>query len=386
LSEVLKSVDTFYQTHNKDASQRQQTVDRLFKVKVWSWLTRNPEVSVGKNGEWNRLSLDEAEELDSQLNKTSQASLEAGKSDEFQNGASAGPASQLRIFVSTERMWVAIAGHEPDDNKIPASEFVLLSIIASHGYAGIAQTELVKLSGQDKRSVPKRTDALVRKGYIEKRAIQIRAARTSLCTLRRFSQSAIGETSEQNAQVTQDRPMIDFTDFINSLFEILKKYGIITRNDLKKQLGFNDNWRWRILSRALRKFERIGVIRRVRAHSQYDRLHPCVMLVREPTERDMEKFHEFSRNDITKDDGDGGELDDDMEMDDAGRIRSLGADEDDVVVKQEENMLEAGRIIPCWTPDRIAGNQLFDIIDRAGTSGITNAVCLKSPPHRHCTN
>ncbi|KAJ5122371.1 hypothetical protein N7526_009308 [Penicillium atrosanguineum] len=365
LSEVLKSIDTFYQAHSGD-SQLQQTVDRPFKVKVWSWLTRNPEVSVGRNGEWNSLSLDEAEELDTQFKKSSQA----GNTDESQDGAPPGPSSQFRIFVSTERMWFAIAGHEPDDNKVPNSEFALLSIIASHGANGVAQTELVKLSGQDKRSVPKRTDALVRKGYIEKRAIQIKAARTSLCTLRRFSQSVIGEANDQNSQ---DRPMIDFAEFINNLFEILKKYSIITRNDLKRKLDFNDNWRWRILSRALRKFERIGVIKRVRAQSQYDRLHPCVMLLREPTERDMEKFHDYSRNDIIKSDGDTVELDDDMEMDDVGQATHLGAEEDEVVVKQEENIVDAGRTIPAWTPDRIAGNQLFELIDRAGTTGITNA-------------
>jgi hypothetical protein len=372
LSEVLKSIDTFHQTHSGD-SQLQQTVDRRFKVKVWSWLTRNPEVSVGKDGQWNRLNLDEAEELDAQFNRPSQAKPEVEHSDESQDGAASGLCSQLRIFVSTERMWFAIAGHEPDDNKIPHSEFGLLSIIASHGVNGVAQTELVKLSGQDKRSVPKRTDALVRKGYIEKRAIQIKAARTSLCTLRRFSQSVVGEA---NDSASQNRPMIDFADFIKTLFNILNTYTIITRNDLKRKLDFNDNWRWRILSRALRKFERIGVLKRVRAQSQYDRLHPCVMLLREPTEMDMEKFHDYSRNDMIKDDGDGVGLDDDMELDDADQNTPLDAEADEVVVKQEENLVDAGRTIPAWTPDRIAGNQLFDLIDRAGTTGITNAVCV----------
>lgn len=100
----------------------------------------------------------------------------------------------------------------------------------------------------------------------------------------------------------------------------------------------------------------------------------------------MEKFHEYTRNDLIKDDGDGAELDDEMEMDDTGQRRSTGADEDDVVVKQEENVLEAGRTVPSWTPDRITGNQLFDIIDRAGTTGIANVVCLKLPSPCHHDN
>lgn len=369
LPEVLKFIEAFYDSAAKDASQRQQTLDRRFKAKVWSWLTRNPEVSVGANGEWNHLSLDDVEQLDNQ--KRLEAKEVAG---EDQDQLSTVSAPSVRIFVLNERTWLAIAGHEPDESKIPKAEWILLSVIASFKSDGIAQTDLVRISGQDKRSVPKRTDALEAKGYITKRAIQIKAARTSLCTLRRFLKSATDESSDQQSQsaANQDKAMIDFDVFNKNLFEILKKFGIISRNDLKKALGFDDPWRWRVLSRALRKFERIGVLKRVRAESQYERFHPCVMLLREPTEKDLEKFHEFTQLDMARDDA-GAEMDEDMEMDTVDK-KAVAADEGAVVVKKEENVVDAGRVIPSWTPDRNLSNQIFDIIDKTGTTGITNLV------------
>lgn len=328
---------------------------------------------MGKNNEFNHLSLSEVEELDTTWDENHQAEETADAQDESSPAASTSP---LRIFVSNQRIWLAIAGHEPDESKVPTTEFVLLSIIASFKSDGIAQTELVKLSGQDKRSVPKRTDALENKGYIEKRAIQVRSSRTSLCTLRRFLQPTTGEPGDQKSQAAaQTRAMIDFDAFTNKLFEILKEFGIISRNDLKKLLGFDDPWRWRILSRALRKFERIGVLKRVRAESQYERLHPCVMLLREPTEKDMEKFHEFTRADMIRPDDESAELDEDIEMDAAGKPKPAGADGGAVVVKKEENVVDAGRTVPSWTPDRNLNNQVFELIDSTGITGITNMVC-----------
>lgn len=271
-----------------------------------------------------------------------------------------------------------MAGHEPDETKVLPLEFALLSIIASHKSNGIFQTDLVRLSGQDKRSVPKRTDMLQQKGYIEKRAIQIKSVRTSLCVLRRFSTdlSGAGTVSDQGER------LIDFKDFTDKLFAILREYKIIARTDLKNALGFADQWRWRILSRALRKFERIGVLKRVRATSQYadsKKLHPCVMLVRDPTERDYELFHEYSQTIYTDlDQEDGLELEDVAGPADTREdISPAGADKAVGMVKQGGDVEEAGRTIPAWSPDRIIHNQIFDLVDQAGTSGITNIVSLQ---------
>ncbi|KAF7133864.1 hypothetical protein CNMCM5793_005276 [Aspergillus hiratsukae] len=356
-ADILTFIDTFYSRAAQGTSARSNTVDRPFQEKVWSWLTTHPEVSVGKDRESNHLHLNDAERL-----------------------AEADPEHAVRVFVSRERRWLAVAGHEPDETKVLPLEFALLSIIASHKSNGIFQTDLVRLSGQDKRSVPKRTDMLQQKGYIEKRAIQIKSVRTSLCVLRKFSTDLSGAVTAGD----QAERLIDFRDFTDKLFSILREYKIIARTDLKNALGFADPWRWRVLSRALRKFERIGVLKRVRATSQYaddmKKLHPCVMLVREPTERDYELFHEYSQTIYTDlEQEDGLELEDGAGPADAREdISSAETDKAVGMVKQEADVEEAGRTIPAWSPDRIIHNQIFDLVEQAGTSGITNIDLLRT--------
>lgn len=331
---------------------------------------RHPEVSVKPDGEWHSLSLNEAEQNNRELEEF--AGRRDPDADGDQDEAPPTPSS-IRIFVSKERMWYALTGHEPDDTKVAASEFMLLSIIASRKSAGIAQTDLVRLSGQDKRSVPKRTDALAQKGYVEKRPIQIKSARTSLVTFRRFMKpaTAVESTVEGTAEGISERPIINFDAFNAKLFEILKEFGIISRNDLKTRLGFEDRWRWRVLSRALRKFERIGVLKRVRAKSQYEKIHPCVMLIREPTETDLAKFNAVS-GDLNRTADDQADVDDDI--DDAAGNEPTGADEGALEMAKDKPVLEAGRTVPSWTPDRSVGNQIFDIVNSSGTAGITNHV------------
>ena len=191
---------------------------------------------------------------------------------------------------------------------------------------------------------------------------------------------------DQHATTQATDRVIDFNAFTDQLFGILKEYEIIARDDLKKQLGFSDHWHWKALSRALRKFERIGVLKRVKAPSQYrdtmKKFHPCVILLREPSDRDLELFHEFSRNIISdmeqKEDGE--EPDENFE-EEAERIPSSTVNDGAVgIVKREENVEEAGRILPSWTPDRSLYHLLFDTIDAAGTSGISNSVSQTQRP------
>ncbi|RDH31158.1 hypothetical protein BDQ94DRAFT_172267 [Aspergillus welwitschiae] len=370
-ADILTFTDTFYAKAAQDAAGRKHTVDRRFQEKVWSWLTKNPEVSVGKDREGNHLSLQDA--------KRGQTNAET---DQTANGAS----DSVRVFVSKERTWLAVAGHGPDETKVFPTEFALLSIIASRKHNGIAQTELVKVSGQDKRSVPKRTDVLQQKGYIEKRAIQVKSTRTSLCTLRKFltpEHAPVDRETGQNSNATKQENMIDFKEFLDQLFQILQEYQIISRNDLKQKLGFEDHWRWRILSRALRKFERIGVLKRVRALSQYadtlKKFHPCVMLIREPTERDFELFNEFSRGILSNlEQEDNLDIEDDMEQDGTSQSPLQPDSNGTVGLVKREAVEEAGRILPSWSPDRNIHNQIFETVDQTGTDGITNQGILRA--------
>lgn len=341
---------------------------------------------MGRNKEGNQLSLTEVERL-ADSGASNQLAAD-GSLDAASHGGVGKPTESaeqaFRVFVSEERTWLAITGHEPDETKVLPTEFTLLSIIAAAKSNGIIQPDLVRLSGQDKRSIPKRTDELHRKGYIQKRPIQVRRARTSLCTLRKFSQEdaarEIVETKAGSAvEKTQAGDMIDFEVFLGKLFDILREYKLISRKDLKRLLGFTDLWRWRILSRALRRLERIGVLKRVRAPSQYSDtrkiLHPCVLLIREPSQRDFDMFHEHGWNLLGNSEQVNHGVDEENEDPEPEDV-DLDNMEAGNVIRQEEGVEEAGRILPSWTPDRSANNQIFDTVDRAGALGMTSQVSL----------
>jgi transcription factor C subunit 3 len=101
------------------------------------------------------------------------------------------------------------------------------------------------------------------------------------------------------------------------------------------------------------------------------------MLVRDPTEKDIAMFHDFSIH-MYSDIEQGGdvEFDDDPEADDSTREPSSSRNFGEV--KAEQDVELSGRAIPSWNPDRCIHNQLFDAIDRTGTAGCTNSV---STPH-----
>lgn len=110
----------------------------------------------------------------------------------------------IRLYASENRMWLALAGHGPDLNKIKPFDFVCLSIIAACGPKGILQHDLIRISGQDKRSLPARTDRLHDDGYIEKTHVSVqlvnpkRLLHTSQCILKRF----VTSNSDQKKQTS----------------------------------------------------------------------------------------------------------------------------------------------------------------------------------------
>ena len=156
----------------------------------------------------------------------------------------------LRVYTSQERIWFAIAGHGPDLSRITAMEFILLSLIATYREKGIFQPDITRLSGQDKRSVPKRTDALHEKGYIVKQSSYVRGFRTSICTLKRFTEDvarptlkylSTGEKSSIDDELTdlKDATLGSIKEMepsLRKMIQMLEESQIITFNDLKRNL------------------------------------------------------------------------------------------------------------------------------------------------------
>ena len=157
--------------------------------------------------------------------------------------------SILHVFTSTERMWYAAAGHEPDFERIPSKEFVCLSVIASHGARGILQPDLVRITGQDKRSVPMRTQNLHDKGYIVKKPVITAGMRTSLCILKRFTLQLVPGPDKEilESHAVRRSGEVEINDFRDSIFghveleirqtfELLREPKLVTWTDLKRKV------------------------------------------------------------------------------------------------------------------------------------------------------
>ncbi len=283
--------------------------------------------------------------------------------------------SALRVYVTEERMWLTICGHSKDLTKVFETEFVLLSIIAAHRERGILQGDLVKESDQDKRSVPKRTDALRNKGYIEKHVVHLKGLKTSRLVLRRFASNVANYSV--TTQPVSPGPHKSVQDeclktraLIANLFTILKQKNMVTRDDLKKELNMSTRWQARALGKIIRRLEVIGCLRRVKAASEASKkvgyYFDCVKLIHEPSEQDLKTF-DSSGPGIT--DEHAGEEPDLENEDDA--CQTMIGQTPHMDGKQLE---EVGRIIPQWNPDRLLPNSLLDVVRQAGIQGYTNRV------------
>jgi hypothetical protein len=140
-----------------------------------------------------------------------------------------------RLYASQSRIWQALTGHGIDFKKVPSMEFVLLSLIAARGAAGIPQPELVQLSGQDKRSVPHRTAELTRKGYIAKIIVQNKY-RTSLLIHSKFvsQNTSIGSSAVED--VYQRDGTFVVRNFPQLLYNKLGKGAVVQARNMRIEL------------------------------------------------------------------------------------------------------------------------------------------------------
>ena len=140
-----------------------------------------------------------------------------------------------RLYASQNRIWQALTGHGIDLKRVPSMEFVLLSLIAARGSDGIAQPDLTMLSGQDKRSVPHRTDELARKGYISKNPVQAGKIRTSLCVHSKFISQDHFLSSGAVEDVYKEGTFV-LSSFVNLLYNKLSDAGIVPTRDIRTRL------------------------------------------------------------------------------------------------------------------------------------------------------
>lgn len=162
--------------------------------------------------------------------------------DTVQNGL------ELTLFAPEEHMWHALTGHGIDYRKVPQLQFHLLSIIAAHGKRGVSQPDLTRISGQDKRSTPKRTDRLCENGYIDKKPVIVNNMHmlTSQCTLKRYSTQVSRTKTAWHDLAPQDlcqdafhrNGHIDLSLILDVVTEMAKNREFVTTVELRERLVF----------------------------------------------------------------------------------------------------------------------------------------------------
>ncbi|KAL9080393.1 MAG: hypothetical protein Q9157_000849 [Trypethelium eluteriae] len=406
--------------------------DRELLRKVWAWLTSHPDISVGRDGQCDGFSYDQIEQRainvkqaqqaknsgttnkptsSASKNSTSQAhasdfaqdldlipAIEAHESpslpqdqsgdvlnlsgsndatrtsllSESDNNAKA-DRDDVRLYASQERMWRALASHDVDWRRVPKMEFDLLSIIAASGSKGILQSALVQSSGQDKRSVPQRTDRLHANGYIIKTRVMANSNHTSLCRHIRFAQTDGNETGDKFSERAETHAILEdgvvfYGQLFKRLFSLLRTHSnIMTLQDLRQSLGIqSSSQQTKLFYRAATRLEKLGCLQRVKAKPSNgpsaERHLRCLKLLREPDDEDYRRFVSFGK----KQDKSNREPNQDLELiqDQHDDLDDLFADEDDI---------EIARIPPQWTPDVPHANFLFNLVHSGGADGVVSA-------------
>jgi len=280
-----------------------------------------------------------------------------------------------RLYASQGRIWQALTGHGIDLKKVPSMEFVLLSLIAAQGSDGIPQPDLIRVSGQDKRSVPHRTDELARKGYIVKIPVQSGKVRTSLCVHTKFSSLTHFLGSSAQEDVYKEDSFV-LSRFAYLLYNTFKDAGLVPTRELRTRMGVPmRTWNKRATQGALIRLDQTGMIKRlsVRKKKTGENWLTCIRVLRKPQEEDIMNLG-FKRQAATNGDTVDDLLDEDVDGD--SLIRDLEADnleEDEAYPASEASKQltrkSSDRIPPQWTPEQFLVNLAFDTVALGGSYG-----------------
>ncbi|KAI1391398.1 uncharacterized protein F4822DRAFT_396600 [Hypoxylon trugodes] len=440
VSALLKAIDSFYsqargelhkstRTHHNEAhkpgdandgitnsnnaapSQRSHTeYDISTGSKVWGWLVARKDVSVGTDRQFNHLSLEEVLALPEEDDSSAPAddtkapktvgSTPAKNQRSSKSSRESKAASQKwrpHLYVSEERQWKALAGHGPDLKRIPLFEWRALVDIASVREEGILQGDLVRLSGQDKRSLPTRTDALAKKGYVIKQPVILRGCRSSKLWLAQFAGSAkqgrdglnFDKLDLSKNALAKDFTPVPFSDSWNgekldyiaiaqAFNAVLKAWGIMRYCDMRTKLDANRVPQMRALAKTSRWFTSIGAATFVAARFAHGQklFKDCIKFIREPTTEEWKVFRTTPTAHIKVPSarlgkrGQASRAKHNKEAKPSGhsQVKSKKpSDEESRNNPQNEELIAS-----LWIPYKPMINTAFEIIKRAGLEGSSN--------------
>ncbi|KAI0169593.1 hypothetical protein GGR52DRAFT_573655 [Hypoxylon sp. FL1284] len=402
--------------HSQDAPRSRRhssTYDAALVSKVWQWLVARGDVSVGVHRKFNHLTLDDILALPEEEDvspSTDNASGSSTKTSSPQNDRQStskgrretGGSAQTyrpRLHVSEERQWKLLAGHGPDLKRLPLFEWKALVDIASVKEKGILQGDLVRLTGQDKRSLPTRTDALARKGYIIKQPMILRGCRSSKLWLARYTASArvnrdglnLDRVDLSKEALTKDLGPVPFSDTWNgeridyiaiaqTFNAMVKAWGVMRYSDIRAKLDVENRIpQMRALAKTSRWFTSIGAVTFVAARfSNNQRLYKdCVKFVREPTADEWKVFRTTPTAHIKVPSarlGKRGQASRAKYSNEINFSPHSQAKLKRVSDQEQQNQLLNSEELTAqlWTPYKPIVNTTFEIIKRAGSKGSSN--------------
>lgn len=378
---------------------------------IWSHIVDTGDVSVGPSGKWNRLTFDELVSLPEETVEGSgapikdiQARLNDRPSEQHDKNIDKAvsksrklPKIRPRLFVGEETVWKALTGHGIDFKRIPPLEWKLVVCIGSTKEVGISQPDLVRATGQDKRSVPRRTDFLSYKGYIVKRTHMVRGMKTSKLWLTKFAPELPAPTDPLKGldmskdiltrdmepvpwvhqwvgnKTVKGKEELAYTALVQTIVAVIKAWGTLRLRDLKLKLGVMGlKWQMKIVSKFLRRANERGNLAYTAAQFAGNNVifKDCIKFMREPTEDDWRVLLATgvrSRPSYNKQTGKKIK----RKAKGKGRIKQLAKPKQIARMLQKRSRHPPSPAVARWTPEKPLANTLADYVLTGGREGYT---------------
>ncbi|KAJ4306346.1 hypothetical protein N0V88_001146 [Collariella sp. IMI 366227] len=353
---------------------------------AWDWLRTRPQILINGNKRWNRLELSEAlalpeaDSVDPAITAASEDVKEPDKGKKPKKTLTTRP----RIHPSEDLIWQTLTRHGVDYKRVPALEWACLKGIASARAEGILQSDLRRLVDQDKRSLPKRTDSLARKGYIAKRTVVVQKMKTSRLWLIDFAPPLVEEetcgldlTPENLSKDLEPVPWherwtgnnIDMDALGRTVVGVVQAFNVIRYADLRSKMGVSGKrWQMKTLAKNCQRLVDVGVLKYTAASFPDSRkiFKDCLKFVREPSAEEWDKFLATGKKTSL--------------YSDPSRHREPKPNALALYSKSEEegsqgtggDRTKLKRIFSGWSPEKPLAQTVFEVIQSAGPEGASN--------------
>ncbi|KAK1828336.1 hypothetical protein QBC39DRAFT_313084 [Podospora conica] len=369
---------------------------------AWFWLRKQAQITISQDKDKRYRALELKDVLALPEPDDTPAEAAVGEADDAQQAPPPKPTAasrknakgkeskktlthRPRIFPTEELLWQTIAHHGVDYKRIPVLEWKCLVGIASSRYEGILQSDLRRLVDQDKRSLPKRTDSLAKKGYIAKRTIIANKMKTSKLWLLRFApvepENTKTKTGLDLAPETLTMSLdpvpwhvrwtgdgVDVEAHARTIVAIVKAWGVLRYCDLRSKMGVGGQTaRMKTLAKACQRFVDMGVLKYTAAAFAGARkiFKDCLKFIREPTMDEWQEFLATGKKTSV--------------YSDASRHRQPKSNALALTGKPGQNTANKNqgpvttiRVFPGWSPDAPLTQFVFEVVRSAGATGASN--------------